>query len=361
MSSLPPDPHDPLLSVRHLGTSFGTSRGVVRAVDDVSFDLRQREAVGIVGESGSGKSTLARSIMGLVPRAGALSGSVMFDGQDIAAMSDDERRHIWGQRIALVFQDPMTSLNPVYRVGRQMSETLRLRKQMDRPAARARARELLEMVGVPEPERRLRAYPHEMSGGMRQRVCIALAVSCSPEVLIADEATTALDVTIQGQILDLLASLQANGQMALVLISHDLGVVANRTDRVIVMYGGKVVESGPTSEVFRSPRHPYTVALLDAIPRRSQPVHSRLAVIPGAPVTAVDPGPGCRFATRCARAQPRCIAEDPVLGGEGASFEHHEFACFFPVGSAAGDRPREANRVRGETVAEKPINVPGAG
>jgi peptide/nickel transport system ATP-binding protein len=331
----------PLLTVEGLTTWFPTERGALHAVDDVSFSVARGETLGIVGESGSGKSVLVRTIMGLTPRTAETTGRVDFDGRDLRRLDEAEGRKVWGSEIAMVFQDPATSLNPVHRIGRQITEALELHLDLRGEAARARAVELLGQVGIAEPERRLRSYPHELSGGMRQRVCIAIAISCSPQLLFADEPTTALDVTVQRQILDLLASLQDRYGMAMVLISHDLGVVARHARRAMVMYGGQVVESGLSSTLFRSTRHPYTAALLGSIPRLSAPSHTPLAVIPGRPVDVVDPTPGCRFAPRCRYARPRCTTEDPplVAGTEPG----HVYACFHPVGTPEGESALQAN------------------
>jgi peptide/nickel transport system ATP-binding protein len=343
------DDASPLLEVEHLVTYFRTTRGVVHAVDDVSFTLDRGETLGIVGESGSGKSVLARTIMGLTPPTAATVGEVRYKGLDVLALSREQARPLWGNEIAIVFQDPMTSLNPVLPIGRQITESLELHHGLTGDAARRRAVELLTQVGIAQPERRVRNYPHELSGGMRQRVCIAIAISCSPVLLFADEPTSALDVTIQRQILDLLSDLQSQNGMTMVLITHDLGVVAKRTNRIMVMYGGRVMESGPTMSLFREMRHPYTASLLASIPRLEQPSHTRLAVIPGRPVDVIDPKPGCRFAPRCTHAQPRCLVEDPPLVP--SSEPKHQFACFYPVNTTAGDAAREANLAAGRTVA----------
>lgn len=321
-----------LLTARDVTTTLPVPAGRLRAVDGVSFALAPGEALGIVGESGSGKSMLARTLMGLAPPTARTTGSVWFAGRDLLTAGPEELREVLGSGIAMVFQDSATSLNPVTRVGRQLTETLRLRRGMDRRPAREEAVDLLRRVGIPDPARRARSYPHELSGGMRQRACIALAIACGPRVLLADEPTTALDVTVQRQILDLLAGLRRGAGMGLVLITHDLALVAGRTERLLVMYAGRVVETGPTRAVIRAPRHPYTAALLASIPRLDRPGHSRLATIPGRPAAAVNPRPGCRFAPRCPRAQARCRREDPILGSAGDS-EHRAVACFHPLDS----------------------------
>jgi peptide/nickel transport system ATP-binding protein len=354
------EPGAPVLQVDDLRTWFPTPRGVVHAVDGVSLTLRQGETLGIVGESGSGKSVLSRTIMRLLPDTAVTSGTVRFGDLNLSAMSAGAVRSVWGDEIAMVFQNPMTSLNPVMRVGRQVSEVLKRHRDMNRRAARARAVELFRMVGIPEPERRLRNYPHEMSGGMRQRVCIAIAIACTPRLLLADEPTTALDVTIQRQILDVMDKLRADSNMSMILVTHDLGVVAGRADRVLVMYGGRVVETGDTLTLFENPRHPYTASLLSAIPRVEDPPHRPLVAIPGRPVDIVDPKPGCRFAPRCARAQAVCVTKDPPLTPVDDSDRGHTAACFFPVGSAEGDVALQRNLASGVTAAGLPVGVAGA-
>jgi oligopeptide/dipeptide ABC transporter ATP-binding protein len=325
----------PLLEVEDLHTSFRTGRGLVRAVDGVSLTLGRGRTLGVVGESGSGKTVLSRSIMGLLPGSNVeRSGTVRFAGHDLTAMSLAELREVWGMQIALVFQDPMTALNPVVRVGRQITEALRLRAGLDRKGAYETALALLNSVGIPAPERRLRNYPHELSGGMRQRVMIAISLACGPKLLLADEPTTGLDVTVQAQILDLLATQQRERHMGMILVSHDLGVVANRTDEIVVMYAGRVVEQAPTAELFAHTRMPYTEALLRSIPRLSEPSHTRLRAIPGRPPDLAAQIQGCRFAPRCPYAQDQCRTEEPPLRAAG---QGHVFRCWFPVGSAEGD------------------------
>jgi peptide/nickel transport system ATP-binding protein len=316
----------PLLQVCDLRVEFRTERGMLRAVDGVSFELAQGRTLGIVGESGCGKTVLSRSLLRLNPIAG---GRVMFEGQDLAAMDEAELRAIRGRDVSIVFQDPMTSLNPVLTIGTQLAETLRHHLRMGRQAARTRSRELLAAVGIPAPDARLGEYPHQLSGGMRQRVTIAMALACEPRLLIADEPTTALDVTVQAQILDLLQQQQRERGMAMILVSHDLGVVAGRTDEIAVMYAGRIVERAPTRALFERTRMPYTQALLRAIPRLDHASHTRLLAIGGRPPDLVDPPPGCRFAPRCDRVRDRCRQEEPPLDAD--SRPGHQFACWYPI------------------------------
>jgi len=322
----------PLLEVQHLRAHIGTPRGSVRAVDDVSFVLEPGQALGVVGESGSGKSIMARAIMGLMPPRSACTGEVHLAGQDLFALSKKEKQELWGKQIAMVFQDPGRSLNPVVRVERQITEGMRKHLGVSKSEAHTRALRLLNEVGVPDPEPRLRNYPHEMSGGMRQRVMLAIALACEPVLLIADEPTTALDVTIQRQILDLLRSVQRDRDMAMMLISHDLSVVAGRTDRVSVMYAGRLSETGPTREVFDAPQHRYTEALLEATPSIATERHQRLRVIVGSLPDPVSPPSGCRFAPRCEFGTAACVDPGPELI---TSSEEHQFACLHPVGDTA--------------------------
>ena len=307
--------NEPLLSVRDLRAWFGTDGEVVRAVDGVSFDISSGSTVGLVGESGSGKSATALSILGLLPgsRSALRPGSrIVFRGEDLAAASDDRMRRVRGNEIAMIFQEPMTSLNPVMRIGDQIAEALAVHRGLRGAPLRDEVRDLLDRVGIPDPNSRADAYPHQLSGGMRQRVMIAMALSCRPALLIADEPTTALDVTIQAQILDLLQSLQAELDMAMLLITHDLGVVSEVADEVLVMYGGQVVERGPVSEVLQRPRHPYTEALLGSLPDPSRR-RERLEVIPGS-VPAANAWPaGCRFHPRCRYAWGTCGSSEPAL------------------------------------------------
>jgi len=319
-----------LLEVTDLCTSFRTPAGLVRAVDGVSLTLDRGRTLGIVGESGSGKSVLSRSIMGLLPKRNVeRRGRVVYDGHELTALGTRAQRELWGAEMSMVFQDPMTALNPVLRIGNQITEGLRHHLGLDRATARANAVALLRSVGIPEPERRLRQYPHELSGGMRQRVMIAVALACGPKLLFADEPTTALDVTVQAQILNLLALQQRERNMAMILVTHDLGVVAGRADDIAVMYAGQIVETAPTATLFRNVRMPYTEALLRSIPKLDEPRHARLQAIPGRPPQLVDPPRGCRFAPRCPYAQARCHAEAPPLV---ESEPGHSYRCWYPVG-----------------------------
>jgi peptide/nickel transport system ATP-binding protein len=289
----------PLLEIEGLRTSFYTRDGIVRAVDGISFTVDRGEIVGLVGESGCGKSVTSLSIMRLVAPPGRIEhGSIRFDGRDLLTIGADEMRAIRGQRIAMIFQQPTSSLNPVWDVGRQIGEVLEIHRGMRSAAARSRARDLLRMVGVPDPDRRLRAYPHELSGGMAQRVMIAMALACEPDLLIADEPTTALDVTIQAQILDIIRNLRDELGTAIILITHDLGVVAEMCDRVAVMYAGEIIEQTDVVTLFRDPRHPYTRGLIGSIPVPGD-VSRELVVIPGNVPNLIDLPPGCRFAPRC--------------------------------------------------------------
>lgn len=314
----------PLLSVRDLRTYFVTAEGVVKAVDGVSFDLDRGERMAIVGESGSGKSATALSILRLVdPPAGhVVGGQVLFEGADLLSLPEDELRLVRGRRIGYVFQDPMTALDPVFTIGSQLIETIRMHTDLSRRGARERAVELLRDVQIAQPERRMGSYPHQLSGGMRQRVVIALALACSPSLLIADEPTTALDVTTQAQILDLVFDLARERGTAVLLITHDLGVVAGTCERVQVMYAGRVVEKGRTAEVFTSPRHPYTAALLRSVVRLGTRRSDRLTPVPGAPPSLLAVPSGCSFHPRCTFCDSRCSSEPPVWhggAGDGAS------------------------------------------
>lgn len=305
-----------LLEVKNLKTYFATARGEVRSVDDVSFTLDSGETLCIVGESGCGKSVTALSIMRLVARPGYIAdGEILFEGRDLLRLNEDEMRKMRGDDIAMIFQDPMTSLNPVYTVGEQIAEAIRLHRGVSKKEAWNQAIEGMRDVAIPSPESRAKNYPHEMSGGMRQRVMIAMALACDPKLLIADEPTTALDVTIQAQILQELAELQTKRQLGLLLITHDLGVVAETADRVAVMYAGKIVEEAPVREIFARPRHPYTEGLLRAVPQLGAKGHqTRLRTIDGVVPNPLELPPGCRFAPRCQHAQDNCqTGEIPLL------------------------------------------------
>ena len=320
-----------LLEVTDLATHYRTARGVVRAVDGVTFSLEAGKTLGIVGESGSGKSQLSRSVMGLLQKRNVIrQGSVLFRGEELTTKTPKELRKMWGPGMAMIFQDPMTSLNPVLKIGRQITESLRLHFDMDKDFANQTAEELLRSVGIPEAGRRLKEYPHQLSGGMRQRVVIAVALSCGPELLFADEPTTALDVTVQKQILNLLKRQQNERQMSVILVTHDLGVVAGRTDQIMVMYGGQAVEIAETHQLFANMRHPYTEALLKSIPKLGDPSHTRLDSIEGRPPRLINPPPGCRFAPRCAYATDKCRTEAPPLM-EDPSDPGHQYRCWFPV------------------------------
>ena len=326
---------EPLLRVEDLRTSFATPRGSVRAVAGVSLTLERGETIGIVGESGSGKSVLVRSVMGLLNHDSNanVTGQVTFDGRDLSSSSKADWRRIWGAEIAMIFQDPMTSLNPVRKIGAHLAQPLRQHLGLSRKDAKARAIDLLTEVGIPEAARRLDQYPHELSGGMRQRVCIAMALACRPKLLIADEPTTALDVTVQRQILDLLGQVTADTGMATILITHDLGVVAKRADRIVVMYAGRAVEQGEVRPLFRAPNHPYTEALLASVPRLSNDPHTKLAAIPGHPPDLTQPIAGCAFSSRCSHAGDVCRIDLPPLGAVAGAAGSHDVACHFPAGT----------------------------
>ena len=323
----------PLLEVRDLTVTFRSrGRKSVRAVDGVSLDIAPGATVGIVGESGSGKSVTSLAALGLLNRRGVdISGSVRFDGDDLLNMPEDELRNVRGREIAMVFQDPMSSLNPVLTIGRQITEILERHKGMKGQEARDRAAELLLSVGIGDAVRRLRSFPHQLSGGMRQRVMIAMALACEPRLLIADEPTTALDVTISAQILELLRSLVVNSQTALVLITHDLGVVAGICDQVHVMYSGRIVESAPRRPLFADPRHPYTTGLLNSVPRLDQPRGIPLLPIPGSPSDTLPWARGCAFAPRCTRQVPECLGGPPTLLPHDDEIASHLVRCVNPV------------------------------
>ncbi|MBR1141485.1 MULTISPECIES: ABC transporter ATP-binding protein [Bradyrhizobium] len=320
----------PLLEVENLQVHFRTPTGINRAVDGVSFHVDPGETLAIVGESGCGKSVTSMSMMRLIPEPpGKIAGSIRLEGRDILALSDREMRALRGNDISMIFQEPMTSLNPVLTVGRQIGETLRLHQGLDQAQAEARAVEMLTLVGIPEPARRVREYPHQLSGGMRQRVMIAMALACNPKLLIADEPTTALDVTIQAQILKLMLELKQRVGAAIILITHDLGVVAEVAERVMVMYAGRKVEEAPVKELFRSPRHPYTQGLLGALPKLGSSLSGetrRLAEIPGQVPDLKQRIEGCVFAGRCALATDLCRQYAPGLEQKAP---HHIAACHF--------------------------------
>jgi peptide/nickel transport system ATP-binding protein len=320
---------EPLLEVRDLHVRFHSDHGSVTALAGTSFDLAADEILGIVGESGSGKSVSMMSVMRLLPeRSTEIHGEIRYQGRDLLALGEDEMRAVRGSEIAMIFQDPMTSLNPVYRIGWQLAEQIREHEGGSAAAARARAVELLGDVGLADPERRVDDFPHQLSGGMRQRVMIALALSCRPKVLIADEPTTALDVTIQAQILDLIRRLRRQSGSSVVLITHDMGVVAGLADRVQVMYGGRVVEQGPTRALFHDAQHPYTWGLLGSIPRLDRPRPRRLAAIAGSVSARASEATGCVFADRCAFRFDRCSQPPPLTAKRGGA---HLDACHLPV------------------------------
>ncbi|MEE2884291.1 MAG: ABC transporter ATP-binding protein [Chloroflexota bacterium] len=329
-----------LLEVNNLTTHFFTSDGVVKAVDGITYSLEEGEILGIVGESGCGKSVSALSLMRLVadPPGKIVDGEVLFEGKDLLQVEDSEMRSIRGNRMAMVFQEPMTSLNPVLTIGRQLTETLELHQNMSKTEARARAAELITQVGIPDAENRLKDYPHQFSGGMRQRVMIAMALSCNPRLIIADEPTTALDVTIQAQILELMQELSKQYGTAMIIITHNLGVVARYANRIIVMYAGNIIETGSSEEIFHNPRHPYTLGLLNSVPRLDQAMKVSLDPIQGLPPDLVDLPPGCSFAPRCPYVIDKCTQETPPL------IDHsdvHTTACW---------RHEELNTLKPETV-----------
>ncbi len=330
--------NEPLLQVDDLHVRFWTSRGIVYAVNGVSFDVRPGETLGLVGESGCGKSVTALATMGILPRAGRIpSGSIRFDGRDLLGVSEHAWRRLRGKEIAMIFQDPMTSLNPVLTIGKQLREVIEEHLDLDRGEAVKRAGDMLEQVGIPAARQRLKDYPHQFSGGMRQRVMIAMALACEPKLIIADEPTTALDVTIQAQILDLLRTLVSERDTALILITHDLGVVAGMCERVNVMYAGMFMETGSASRLFAQPRHPYTLGLLQSVPRLDAGRRQELQPIPGAPRNMLSEPVSCPFAPRCTRRTDVCDQQLPALepldtGQRGA--------CFHPVPAGEWQRLR---------------------
>ncbi|MGO8801908.1 ABC transporter ATP-binding protein [Candidatus Binatus sp.] len=315
----------PLLEVKSIRTSFFTEAGEVRAVDGVSFSVAPGKLMGLVGESGSGKTASVLSIMRLLPESARIvGGEIIFEDQDLLKLSEPEMRHVRGARIAMIFQEPMTSLNPVFTIGSQIGEAVRLHQQTARAETRNRTIEALRMVGIADPERRIDDYPHQLSGGMRQRVMIAMALSCNPRLLIADEPTTALDVTIQAQILDLIRELQVRLGLAVILVTHDLGIVAEYADDVTILYAARVMEQAPSAELFRNPLNPYTRGLLESIPGMDRNRQRRLQAIPGSIPSALNPPAGCRFHPRCPRVIPECSAAEPRLENRGPN---HYVAC----------------------------------
>jgi len=346
---------EPLLRVENLQTAFFTEKETIRAVDGVSFDIRRGETVGIVGESGSGKSVTARSIMGLVDSPGRVleGSSIRFDGEELTDKTEKQYRQLRGSDIAMVFQDPLTSLNPVYTVGNQIKEALRLHRDMRGAEATEEAIDLLEAVGIPDASRRVTEYPHEFSGGMRQRAVIAMALACDPELLICDEPTTALDVTIQAQILELLDDLQDERDLAIMFITHDMGVIAEVSDRVNVMYAGEIVESAPVEELFENPRHPYSRGLLNSIPG-NQPDADRLSTIEGDVPTPNEQATYCRFEPRCPKAFDECSRVHPESLAVNADADDHTAACLLYPEDASQAEAVEAHETRGtQEVSER--------
>ena len=319
-----------LFEVDNLQITFDTKRGPLQAVRGVSLSIRKGESVVIVGESGSGKTVMSRAAMGLLRgRKVHRSGSVKIEGEELLTLSNEQIRDFWGLRIAMIFQDPMTALNPVRKVGSQFSESLVKRMNMGKDEAAKRTLELLALVKMPEPEKAIQKYPHQLSGGMRQRVMIAMAIACEPELLFADEPTTALDVTVQAQVLELLSELRERLGMAMVIVTHDLGVVAGHTDKIAVMYGGEIVEMASTPDLFANTKMPYTEALMESIPRLDRKRGDRLPTIPGSPPDPIAARTGCGFAPRCRYATDKCRTEHPELTDAGNG---HMYRCFFPIG-----------------------------
>lgn len=342
-------PEQPLLDVQNLTTTFMTPRGPLTAVNGVDLTLEKGQTYGLVGESGSGKTVFSRSMLQLNVSSNALTtGSVKFMGEELLTKSRKEMQSIWGKEISMVFQDPMTSLNPVIRVGSQVTEHIRHHLGLGKKEAYELGVELLRSVQIPEPEARMKVYPHECSGGMRQRISIAIALACGSKLLIADEPTTALDVTVQHQILNLLDFQRRDREMAMVLVTHDLGVIAGRADRVAVMYAGRLVEVADTKTLFAAPKMPYTEALLRSIPRMDQPTHTRLASIPGRPPDLVNPPKGCAFAPRCAYAQEQCENEQPPIT---VHADGSKSACWIPLGTPASREALEKNLSAGRPQA----------
>jgi oligopeptide/dipeptide ABC transporter ATP-binding protein len=319
-----------LFEIDNLHITFDTKRGPLQAVRGVSLSIRKGESVGIVGESGSGKTVMSRAAMGLLRgRRVHRTGSVKIEGEELLTLSNEQIRDFWGLRIAMIFQDPMTALNPVRKVGSQFSESLVKRITMSKDDAAKRTLELLALVKMPEPEKAVQKYPHQLSGGMRQRVMIAMAIACDPELLFADEPTTALDVTVQAQVLELLSELRERLGMAMVIVTHDLGVVAGHTDKIAVMYGGEIVEMASTHDLFANTKMPYTEALMESIPRLDRKRGDRLPTIPGSPPDPIAARTGCGFAPRCRYATDKCRTEHPELTDAGNG---HMYRCFFPIG-----------------------------
>jgi len=319
-----------LFEINNLQITFDTKRGPLQAVRGVSLSIRKGESVGIVGESGSGKTVMSRAAMGLLRgRKVHRSGSVKIEGEELLTLSNEQIRNFWGLRIAMIFQDPMTAINPVRNVGSQFAESLVKRMNMSKDEAAKRTLELLALVKMPEPEKAIQKYPHQLSGGMRQRVMIAMAIACEPELLFADEPTTALDVTVQAQVLELLSELRERLGMAMVIVTHDLGVVAGHTDKIAVMYGGEIVEMASTPDLFANTKMPYTEALMESIPRLDRKRGDRLPTIPGSPPDPIAARTGCGFAPRCRYATDKCRTEHPELTDAGNG---HMYRCFFPIG-----------------------------
>lgn len=321
--------NETLVSVNNLEVSFFTYAGEVKAVRDISYELKHGEVIGIVGESGSGKSVSSYGLMGIIPEPGKIiGGNIIFDGKDITAMPEKEMVKLRGKDIGMIFQDPMTSLNPVYTVGNQIEESLKKHTDLNKKQRKERMIELFTLVGINQPEERIHQYPHEFSGGMRQRVMIAMALACNPKLLIADEPTTALDVTIQAQIIELMKELKDKINMSIIFITHDLGVVSEICDKVIVMYAGNIVESGNIDDIFYQPKHPYTLGLLKSVPKLNAEEHERLIPIEGTPVDLIYPPAGCAFAPRCEHCMKICLSKKPPLCHVG---EDHDSLCWLNV------------------------------